>query len=139
MFLMNLRRLYRHGRRIAVELQRRGNQKVQHKAGAKEVQGICITMGVFPKPSYNGRPHDTSHAPGREHAAVDGAEFFRAKDIGKICRHAGKAAAIAADNQKDDHLKQHGITRTCQQPECSCFLRKEHHIGKPSPQIIRKG
>ena len=122
-----------------MEFQHRGNQKIQHKAGAKEVQGICITMGVFPKPGYNGGPHDTGYAPGGKYAAVDGAEFLRAKDIGKIRRHAGKAAAVTADNQKHQHLEQHGITRTCQQPECSCFQRKKHHIGKPAPQIIRKG
>ena len=51
-------------------------------------------MGVFPKPGYNGGPHDTGHPPGGKYAAVDGAEFLCAKDIGKICRHAGKASAV---------------------------------------------
>lgn len=121
-----------------MQLEHGCNQEIEHKAACKERQRRRIAMRMLPKPRDYGRTDDTGDAPGRKHTAMDGAQLTRAEDIGKIGRHARKAAAITADDQKHEQLEQHRIARASQQIKCTDLEREKHHVGKPAAKIIGK-
>lgn len=84
----------------------------------------------------DGRAGDAREAPGRQDAAVDGAELARAEDIGEIGRHAREATAVAADDQQHEQLKDEGFSRLAELPEREDLEQEEEHVDAAAADVV---
>lgn len=60
---------------------------------------------------------------------MDGSELADAEDVGKECRHAGEAAAVAGDDGKDECLEDEAFSGNGELMESKDFKEEEYHVG----------
>ena len=68
---------------------------------------------------------------------MNGTQLLSTEQVAKISRHAGKAAAIASNDNENQSLEPEAVGYICQEVEGSNFNKEKYHIGIFAANIVR--
>ena len=113
-----------------------GQNQTQYKASAKEIQRYAVAMRALVQLAQQQGARDARQAPGSQDATMDSAELLGAIDITQIGRHAGKATAVAGNDDKNQGLEHEATLHTCKKVEGYNFNRKKGNVSIATTNIV---
>ena len=103
------------------------------------MQRCCIAAGMFLHECQNSRTRYASHTPGGEDGAVNRRQLLHAENIGKVSRHAGESATVAADDEKYKGLENESFRSNRKMVESPHFQGKEDHVHHARANPVGNG